>query len=116
MLVELSNEARELQVFIDNEYSLEGQRSSIFQNLDRKRAKGKFDYIKSIRLWQYLVDNGARQYVKQYGGSVRQLFPKAAREEVAMIYAWAYVVDRGEAFALQRDRKWSEVIYLLGRV
>ena len=94
MLVELSIEARELQVVIDNEFALEGQRSSIFQNLDRKVAKGIFDYAKSITLWGYLVDNGASQYVKQYGGLVRHLFPKAVRQELATLYADNFIIDR----------------------
>lgn len=94
MLVELSGEARELQVFIDNEYSLEGQRSSIFKNLDRMVGKFIFNHEKSIKLFLYLVDNGARQYVKRYGGLVRHLFPKAVRLELAALYADHFVIDR----------------------
>ena len=42
----------------------------------------------------YLVDDGAKRYVKEYGGNVRDVFPKKERMELAKEYA----ADFEEAF------------------
>ena len=61
-------EARELQIFIENDYDLyRSQHEPIIRNLMRKRAAGKFDMRKSIKLWGYLVESGAKKYAKQSG-------------------------------------------------
>ena len=61
-------EARELQIFIENDYDLyRSQHEPIIRNLMRKRAAGKFDMRKSIKLWGYLVESGAKKYAKEYG-------------------------------------------------
>ena len=60
--------ARELQLYIENDYDLDRrQHEPIIRNLMRKRAAGKFDMRKSIKLWGYLVESGAKKYAKQFG-------------------------------------------------
>ena len=38
----------------------------------------------------YLVDNGAKKYVKAYGGDVKTMFPKELRKSVAVEFANEY--------------------------
>lgn len=84
---EYDHEYRELQLYIDNDYELYRQRQSIEENLRKKAAKGRYDHKKAPKLWQYMVDAGARKYVKDFGGSVRTMFPKKLREKLAADYA-----------------------------
>jgi hypothetical protein len=84
----LSTEGRELRLFVDNDSDLYRQQTTpIHNNLKRKIAKGIYDHTKAVKLWQYLVDNGARKYVKEFGGVVRTAFPKAERTKVAQAMA-----------------------------
>ena len=60
--------ARELHAYIVNDYDLHRQQETpIIRNLMRKRAAGKFDMRKSIKLWGYLAESGAKKYAKEYG-------------------------------------------------
>ena len=81
----------ELVLYIDNDSRLyHGQTVPIMKNLARKIRKGVYDFRKSVKLWQYLVDAGARKYVKEYGGPgarVDTIFTAATRRHVAKQYA-----------------------------
>jgi hypothetical protein len=55
----------------------------ILMNLARKMKRGVYNHQMAPKLWQYLVDQGAKKYVMQYGGTVRNTFPKKARMELA---------------------------------
>jgi hypothetical protein len=55
----------------------------ILMNLARKMKRGVYNHQMAPKLWQYLVDQGARKYVMQNGGTVRNTFPKQARIELA---------------------------------
>jgi hypothetical protein len=64
--------------------------------------KGIYDHAKAAKLFQYLVDNGARKYVKEHGApgqNIRDVFPKAERTKVAqkLADAWhkEYVIEQG---------------------
>jgi|TARA_R110002012_G_scaffold305715_2_gene509954 hypothetical protein len=60
--------ARELQLYIENDNDLyQRQFIPIVRNLMRKRAAGKFDMRKSIKLYGYLVESGAKKYAKEFG-------------------------------------------------
>ena len=75
----------ELCLFIENEEQLyRSQFIPIVKNVQRRKAKGTYDSAKAVKLFMYLVDNGARAYVKEFGGSVRHDFPKPVRELVAI--------------------------------
>ena len=52
--------------------------------------KGTYDHLKAPKLWMYLVDNGAKKYVKAYGGDVKTMFPKDLRKSVAVEFANEY--------------------------
>ena len=79
---------RELRLFIDNDYILYQSRFiPMIENLKRKVKRGVYDHQKAPKLFIYLVDVGARKYCADFGGTVRQCFPKAVREAVAQEYA-----------------------------
>jgi hypothetical protein len=59
----------ELKVFIDNDADLYRQQYiPIIQNLVRKKAAGTYDASKAPKLFGYLVESGAKQYVKEFYG------------------------------------------------
>tara|TARA_R100000353_G_scaffold86184_1_gene64200 strand:- start:611 stop:967 length:357 start_codon:yes stop_codon:yes gene_type:complete len=81
----------ELDSFIMNNEDLYRRRfMPIISNLKRKIAKGIYDHDKAQKLWMYLVDDAARQYVKDFGSSgtdVKDMFPKETRMQVAKVMA-----------------------------
>lgn len=79
-----AEEKRELELFIMNDQDLYRQMFlPIIMNLARKMKRGVYNHQMAPKLWQYLVDQGARKYVMQNGGTVRNTFPKQARIELA---------------------------------
>ncbi len=79
-----AEEKRELELFIMNDQDLYRQMFlPIIMNLARKMKRGVYNHQMAPKLWQYLVDQGARKYVMQHGGTVRNTFPKQARMELA---------------------------------
>jgi|TARA_R110002020_G_scaffold211948_6_gene418223 hypothetical protein len=89
-------EARELQLFIENDYGLHRQQETpIIRNLMRKRAAGKFDMRKSIKLWGYLVESGAKKYAKQSGNERdwSRMFNPRERQLVATRMARNFKAD-----------------------
>ena len=86
-----SDAVNELDLFIMNDEDLYRKRfMPIITNIKRKMKRGIYDHGKVLKLWMYLVDNGARQYVKEFGGpgdTVRAMFDKETRELVAQEFA-----------------------------
>lgn len=86
-----SNAVTELDSYImNNEDLYRRQFMPIIHNLKKKIAKNIYDHEKAVKLWQYLVDNGAREYVKEYGNpdqDIRDMFPKETRLSVAQAIA-----------------------------
>jgi hypothetical protein len=83
--------ARELKMYIDNDQQLyKSQLVPIVKNIQRKMKSGKYDHRKAPKLWSYLVDNGAKKYVKEFGGTVKSVFPKDVRDSVAIEFANEY--------------------------
>ena len=81
---DFSTEKRELELFIMNDQDLYRQMfMPIIMNLARKMKRGVYNHQMAPKLWQYLVDQGAKKYVMQHGGTVRNIFPKQARMELA---------------------------------
>lgn len=81
--------AHELMLYIENEYALVGAANSIgksiAKNLARKIATGKYDPNQAPAAWLYLVDAGAKRYVKEFGtGSGFGPFNKPTRDAVAL--------------------------------
>jgi hypothetical protein len=92
----------ELRLFIENDYQLyHSQMMPIIKNVQRRKAKGTYDPTLAPKLWLYLVDEGARKYVKEFGApgdKVQNIFPKPVRmalaEEMAKDYSES--IDNGE--------------------
>ena len=94
---------QELKLYIENDSDLyQRQIIPIVKNIQRKMKSGKYDHTKAPKLWMYLVDNGAKKYVKEFGGDVRKNFPKDVRHSVAVEFANEYraeiEIQGGEMF------------------
>ena len=80
----MSHESTELKLFIDNDYELySGQRRSIVENLLKKKNSGKYDSAKSVKLWGYLAESGAKKYAKDFGGTWHDVFSVSDRKQVS---------------------------------
>ena len=86
-----SDAVNELDLFIMNDEDLYRRRfMPIITNIKRKIRRGVYDHEKVIKLWMYLVDDAAREYVNQFGSQdqdVKDVFPKETRIKVAQIIA-----------------------------
>ena len=83
----LSDEMRELKLYIDNDANLYRQRyMPILKNLSKKKKKGNFNKSLATKAFMYLIDDGAKRYVKSYGGDARDVFPKRERKDLAKDY------------------------------
>ncbi len=84
-----SNAVNELDSYIMNNEDLYRRRfMPIISNIRRKLNKNVYDHEKAQKLWMYLVDDAAKEYVKEFGTTqddVATMFPKETRQEVAKI-------------------------------
>ena len=84
-----SDAVNELDSYIMNNEDLYRRRfMPIIENLKRKMHKGIYDDNLAIKLWMYLIDDAAREYVKEFGSpdqDVKDMFPKETRLKVAEI-------------------------------
>ena len=86
--------ARELKLYIENDKDLYKQQIvPIIKNVQRKMKSGKYDHRQAPKLWMYLVDNGAKKYVKEFGGDVKTMFPKDLRLSIANEFANEYKAE-----------------------
>ena len=83
----LSEEMKELKLYIDNDSSLYRQRyMPILKNLSKKKKKGQYRQRLAQKAFLYLIDDGAKRYVRSYGGNARDVFPKRQRKVLAKDY------------------------------
>ncbi len=79
--------AKELCLFIQNDGDLYRQQySPINKNLTVKKAQGRYDHNLAAKLFGYLVETGAKKYVKEFGSGDmpwHEMFPKKLRDAVA---------------------------------
>ena len=84
-----SDAVNELDTYIMNSEELYRRRfMPIISNIKRKLAKDVYDHEKAQKLWMYLVDDAAKEYVKEFGSQqddVSNMFPKETRMQVAKI-------------------------------
>lgn len=92
--------ARELSLYIENDYPLVGapnsQGKSIEKNLLAKARKGVFDFALSEKLWMYLIESGAKKYAKEFASSESEwsrMFNKPTRELVAHEFAESFAIE-----------------------
>ena len=75
------------ETFIDNDAQLYRQQHwPIIKNLLKRYEKGIYDSKKAVKLFMYLVDAGAKKFVKENrdGGDWHSLFPKSSRLQTAI--------------------------------
>jgi len=81
--------AEELHLFISNDGDLYRQQyQPILKNLATKIGQGKYDHKLSVKMWMYLVENGAKKYAKEVSDeddkrSWNDKFPPKVRQIVA---------------------------------
>ena len=84
-----SDAVNELDLFIMNDEDLYRQQfMPKILNLRKKMKKGIYDDELAIKLWMYLIDDAAREYVKEFGTpdqDVKDMFPKETRLKVAEV-------------------------------
>ena len=84
-----SDATNELDTYIMNNEDLYRRRfMPIIANIKRKLKKGIYDHDKAQKLWMYLVDDGAKEYVKEFGSAqddVADMFPKETRLHLASV-------------------------------
>ena len=86
-----SNATNELDSYIMNNEQLYRRRfMPIIANIKRKLKRGIYDHDKAQKLWMYLIDDGAKEYVKEFGSTqddVATMFPKETRLHLASVMA-----------------------------
>ena len=84
-----SDAVNELDIYIMNNEDLYRRRfMPIISNIKRKLKKNVYDHEKAQKLWMYLVDDAAKEYVKEFGSTqddVATMFPKETRQQVAQV-------------------------------
>ena len=84
----------ELKLYIQNDRDLYRQQIvPIIKNVQRKMKSGKYDHAQAPKLWLYLVDNGAKKYVKEFGGDFKRDWPKDLRMSIANEFANEYKAE-----------------------
>ncbi len=84
----LSQESRELRLFIDNDARLYKSRYiPILKNLSKFKKKGKYNSKLAIKAFMYLIDDGAKVYAKDYADGDASIFSKKDRLQLAKDYA-----------------------------
>ena len=105
---DLSDEAHELELYIDNDSHMYARRKVFIADVKRRLGKGKYDPGKAVKLWEYYVLEGAKRYGQEilpYGmtregrmkGQAEALrtFRPAIRRELAAHYARKYGSEAG---------------------
>lgn len=93
---DLSGDAEELRLFIDNDADLYRQQfTPMVRNLMTKIGQGRYDRTLAVQLFMYLVDAGAKKYAAENGGTWNLLFPKKVREQVATAMRDTFETEAG---------------------
>lgn len=106
------NAARELELYIENDYGLVGDERSRGKQIEKmlltKIERGAFDREKSVRAWEYLIEDGAKKYAQEYasGRDWSKMFDKTTRTFVAKRFADQFADDHAispERAKLEQD-------------
>jgi len=84
-----SDAVNELDTYIMNNEDLYRRRfMPIISNIKKKIKKNVYDHEMAQKLWMYLVDDAAKEYVKEFGSTqddIATMFPKETRQQVARV-------------------------------
>ena len=87
-----SDAVNELDTYIMNSEELYRRRfMPIISNIKRKMKKNVYDHEKAQKLWMYLVDDAAKEYVKEFGSTqddVSNMFPKETRPYIDEFFSY----------------------------
>ena len=83
----MTDDARELQLYIESDSRLYNQFESIRMNLVRKIAKGVYQHDRAAKLFQYLSDAGSKLYRQEFCIGAGHAFDVATRKETAQSLA-----------------------------
>lgn len=93
----MNTEATELKLFIDNDAELYRRMAiPIYRNQVTKMARGLWNPTLSVKGFKYLVDAGAKEYVRAHCGRnvrVRDVFDSKTRWEVAQHLSEDFLVE-----------------------
>jgi len=82
--MEMSDAARELELYIDNDGDLDRRTaSSIRKNLATKAAKGVYQHDIAVKAFEHLAEAGAKKYAEEFGGVWNRVFSPADRRACA---------------------------------
>lgn len=85
--IDLSPVQDELQLYTENDRQSYKMQQSIEQNLIKKMKKGTYDSTKAVKLWQYMIDDAAKRYEKEFGTPGIKTFSVQDRKMVAVAFA-----------------------------
>ena len=111
--------ARELSLFIENDYALVGAPNSkgkaIEKNLLAKIKSGRFNLALSEKAWMYLMEDGAKKYSKEFsdGRDWATMFNKATRELVAHEFATTFYEEHKATGGLSRNGSVEDGDYIV---
>jgi hypothetical protein len=88
--------ARELELFVENDADLYRQQyTPINKNLVTKMARGVYNHSGAVKLFGYLMESGAKKYIKQHGS----VHPYTGRDEWHQVFSPATRKAAAERFA-----------------
>ncbi len=89
--------AKELLLYIENDGDLYRQQGlPILKNLVLKIDRGVYDHERAVKLYGYLVENGARKYTKEFAGTGdkwNEIFNKPTREAVSREFVKSFETE-----------------------
>ncbi len=100
---DLSHEARELVLWIENDQRLANQEGYIKASLDKKKA---YEPSRGVKAFEYLTTAAAKDYVKGMGGGEwSRTFSPATRREAASFIEHHYRQERKPVATKVRVRR-----------
>lgn len=83
----MTPEAQELKLYIENDGRIyERSIKPIYKSLATKKARGEYEHEKAIKAFMYVVNEGAKRYVREHGSMTdkwSRMFDSEARQQVA---------------------------------
>lgn len=77
------NAARELYLYVNNNYDVYQQLLQVFKALNHKAMKGQYNSEKACKAFEYAVKDGAIRYTQEFAtGPYYNIFNAATRREV----------------------------------
>lgn len=100
-------EAKELELYAQNESALYPQKQAIIKNIQRRLKKGTYDATKAVRLWRYWIDNAATRYRKEF--SMTGGFNVPTRDAAARMVA-EYEIGRIRGNEYENPKKFDRCV------